>query len=104
MAANTSLRVLGSRLALGLAARRAGAGAGIACRSFAAAGGRINGASPSSSSSHGGRKGSIVCITSGKGGVGKTTTAASIACGLAERGHKSVVIDFDIGLRNLDVQ
>jgi septum site-determining protein MinD len=38
-----------------------------------------------------------------QGGVGKTTTAASIAYGLAERGHKTCVIDFDIGLRNLDI-
>jgi septum site-determining protein MinD len=45
----------------------------------------------------------IVVITSGKGGVGKTTTSASIATGLALRGHKTVVIDFDIGLRNLDL-
>jgi septum site-determining protein MinD len=45
----------------------------------------------------------IVVITSGKGGVGKTTTSASFATGLAIRGHKTVVIDFDIGLRNLDL-
>ena len=44
----------------------------------------------------------IVVITSGKGGVGKTTTSASFAAGLALRGHKTVVIDFDVGLRNLD--
>ena len=42
-------------------------------------------------------------ITSGKGGVGKTTTAAAFAAGLALRGHKTVVIDFDVGLRNLDL-
>lgn len=42
-------------------------------------------------------------ITSGKGGVGKTTTSASIAVGIASRGYKTVVIDFDIGLRNLDL-
>eukprot|EP00605_Chrysophyceae_sp_TOSAG23-4_P001549 GSChrysophyteH1.ASY1.ANO1.1698.1 assembled CDS len=47
--------------------------------------------------------GKVVVISSGKGGVGKTTTAASFAMGLAERGHKTVVIDFDIGLRNLDI-
>jgi septum site-determining protein MinD len=45
----------------------------------------------------------IIVITSGKGGVGKTTTSASIAVGIANRGHKTVVIDFDIGLRNLDL-
>lgn len=42
-------------------------------------------------------------ITSGKGGVGKTTTSAAISAGLATAGHKTVVIDFDIGLRNLDL-
>ena len=45
----------------------------------------------------------IVVVTSGKGGVGKTTTAASFAAGLALRGHKTAVIDFDVGLRNLDL-
>ncbi|MGH8258415.1 MAG: septum site-determining protein MinD [Steroidobacteraceae bacterium] len=45
----------------------------------------------------------IIVVTSGKGGVGKTTTAASIACGLARRGKRVAVIDFDIGLRNLDL-
>ena len=45
----------------------------------------------------------IVVVSSGKGGVGKTTTAASFAYGLAELGHKTCVIDFDIGLRNLDI-
>jgi len=45
----------------------------------------------------------IVVVTSGKGGVGKTTTSASFASGLAMRGHKTVVIDFDVGLRNLDL-
>lgn len=45
----------------------------------------------------------IIVITSGKGGVGKTTSSASIATGLAKRGHKTVVIDFDVGLRNLDL-
>lgn len=45
----------------------------------------------------------IVVVTSGKGGVGKTTTSASFATGLAIRGYKTVVIDFDVGLRNLDL-
>ncbi|MFO7955333.1 MULTISPECIES: septum site-determining protein MinD [unclassified Thioalkalivibrio] len=45
----------------------------------------------------------IVVITSGKGGVGKTTTSAAIATGLALRGHRTAVIDFDVGLRNLDL-
>jgi septum site-determining protein MinD len=45
----------------------------------------------------------IIVITSGKGGVGKTTTSAAISTGLAMRGHKTVVIDFDVGLRNLDL-
>jgi septum site-determining protein MinD len=44
-----------------------------------------------------------IVITSGKGGVGKTTTSASLATGLARRGHKTAVIDFDVGLRNLDL-
>jgi len=45
----------------------------------------------------------VVVVTSGKGGVGKTTTAAAFATGLAQRGKKTVVIDFDVGLRNLDL-
>ena len=45
----------------------------------------------------------IIVVTSGKGGVGKTTTSAAIATGLAQRGLKTVVIDFDVGLRNLDL-
>ena len=45
----------------------------------------------------------IIVITSGKGGVGKTTTSAAFSTGLALRGFKTVVIDFDIGLRNLDL-
>lgn len=44
-----------------------------------------------------------IVVTSGKGGVGKTTTSASLAMGLAQLGHRTVVIDFDIGLRNLDL-
>ena len=45
----------------------------------------------------------IIVVTSGKGGVGKTTTSASLATGLARRGKKVAVIDFDVGLRNLDL-
>jgi septum site-determining protein MinD len=45
----------------------------------------------------------VIVITSGKGGVGKTTTSASISAGLALQGLKTVVIDFDVGLRNLDL-
>jgi septum site-determining protein MinD len=44
-----------------------------------------------------------IVVTSGKGGVGKTTSSAAIATGLAELGYKTVVIDFDVGLRNLDL-
>ena len=47
--------------------------------------------------------GKVIVVTSGKGGVGKTTTSASISAGLALRGFKTVVIDFDVGLRNLDL-
>lgn len=45
----------------------------------------------------------IIVVTSGKGGVGKTTSSAAIATGLALQGHKTTVIDFDVGLRNLDL-
>lgn len=45
----------------------------------------------------------VIVVTSGKGGVGKTTSSAAIACGLALAGKKTAVIDFDIGLRNLDL-
>jgi septum site-determining protein MinD len=45
----------------------------------------------------------IIVVTSGKGGVGKTTTSASLATGLAMAGKKVAVIDFDVGLRNLDL-
>ncbi|MDP3560913.1 MAG: septum site-determining protein MinD [Legionellaceae bacterium] len=45
----------------------------------------------------------IIVVTSGKGGVGKTTSSAALSVGFAMRGHKTVVIDFDIGLRNLDI-
>lgn len=45
----------------------------------------------------------IIVVTSGKGGVGKTTSSAALAAGLAMKGHKTAVIDFDVGLRNLDL-
>jgi septum site-determining protein MinD len=45
----------------------------------------------------------VIVVTSGKGGVGKTTTSASFAAGLAQKGFKVAVIDFDVGLRNLDL-
>jgi len=45
----------------------------------------------------------ILVVTSGKGGVGKTTSSAAIGTGLALRGHKTVIVDFDVGLRNLDL-
>lgn len=51
----------------------------------------------------GGKLATIIVVTSGKGGVGKTTTSAAISSGLALRGHKTAVVDFDIGLRNLDI-
>jgi septum site-determining protein MinD len=47
--------------------------------------------------------GKAIVVTSGKGGVGKTTTTANIGTGLAMLGYKVVVVDTDIGLRNLDV-
>jgi len=47
--------------------------------------------------------GEVIVITSGKGGVGKTTTTANIGTGLASLGYKVVMLDTDIGLRNLDV-
>ena len=45
----------------------------------------------------------ILVVTSGTGGVGKTTTSAAIGTGLALRGYKTVIVDFDVGLRNLDL-
>lgn len=45
----------------------------------------------------------VIVVTSGKGGVGKTTTSGSFASGLALKGYKTAVIDFDVGLRNLDL-
>lgn len=49
------------------------------------------------------RMSEVIVVTSGKGGVGKTTTAANIGIGLAQLGKKVVMVDTDIGLRNLDV-
>lgn len=49
------------------------------------------------------KSGKILVVTSGKGGVGKTTSSAAIAAGLAQKGFKTAVIDFDVGLRNLDL-
>jgi septum site-determining protein MinD len=48
-------------------------------------------------------KGRVIVVTSGKGGVGKTTTTANIGAGLARMGYKVVLVDTDIGLRNLDL-
>ncbi|MFM2484011.1 septum site-determining protein MinD [Celerinatantimonas yamalensis] len=45
----------------------------------------------------------VIVVTSGKGGVGKTTSSAAIGTGLAVKGYKTIIIDFDIGLRNLDL-
>jgi septum site-determining protein MinD len=60
-------------------------------------------AAASDSPSNGKTVAQIIVVTSGKGGVGKTTTSASLACGLAKAGKKTAVIDFDVGLRNLDL-
>ena len=49
------------------------------------------------------KSGRVVVVTSGKGGVGKTTSTASLGAALAHLGQKVVVIDFDVGLRNLDL-
>jgi len=45
----------------------------------------------------------VLVVTSGKGGVGKTTTTAAVGAALAQAGQKVVVVDFDVGLRNLDL-
>ena len=47
--------------------------------------------------------GKVIVVTSGKGGVGKTTSTAAIGAALAQRGERTVVVDFDVGLRNLDL-
>ena len=47
--------------------------------------------------------GRVIVVTSGKGGVGKTTTSANIGTALAKSGAKVILIDTDIGLRNLDL-
>src|ERR1700748_568979 len=45
----------------------------------------------------------VLVVTSGKGGVGKTTSTAALGAALAQAGQKVVVVDFDVGLRNLDL-
>ncbi len=45
----------------------------------------------------------VLVVTSGKGGVGKTTTSAALGAALAQLGQNVVVVDFDVGLRNLDL-
>ena len=47
--------------------------------------------------------GRVLVVTSGKGGVGKTTTTAALGTALAQAGQNVVVVDFDVGLRNLDL-
>lgn len=47
--------------------------------------------------------GIVIVVTSGKGGVGKTTSTAALGAALARAGKKVVVVDFDVGLRNLDL-
>src|SRR6202030_2182042 len=51
----------------------------------------------------GGGMSKVVVVTSGKGGVGKTTTSASLGAALAQAGQKVALVDFDVGLRNLDL-
>jgi len=49
------------------------------------------------------KRGTAIVVTSGKGGVGKTTTVANLGTALAQRGAKVVLVDADVGLRNLDI-
>ena len=49
------------------------------------------------------RQGKVLVVTSGKGGVGKTTSTAALGAALAKSGQKVVLVDFDVGLRNLDL-
>ncbi|MDE5003066.1 AAA family ATPase, partial [Francisella tularensis] len=49
------------------------------------------------------KQGKVFVVTSCKGGVGKTTSSAAVAYAFAKNGLKTVVIDFDVGLRNLDL-
>ena len=60
-------------------------------------------AEPSTATAEPTRAAEVIVVTSGKGGVGKTTSSASLACGFARQGRKVAVIDFDVGLRNLDL-
>lgn len=73
--------------------------AGASSRQAAARGGRAL----STAKKIAGEPGRVVVVTSGKGGVGKTTVTASLGFGLASRGFRTCLIDFDIGLRNLDL-
>jgi septum site-determining protein MinD len=45
----------------------------------------------------------VIVVTSGKGGVGKTTSTAALGAALAQQNQNVVVVDFDVGLRNLDL-
>ncbi|GIX45840.1 MAG: hypothetical protein KatS3mg131_0051 [Candidatus Tectimicrobiota bacterium] len=47
--------------------------------------------------------GRVITVTSGKGGVGKTTFSANVSAALAELGKKTIAVDTDVGLRNLDI-
>ncbi len=62
-----------------------------------------NVASPETSPSAAPRRGRAIVITSGKGGVGKTTTTANVGAALAASGKRVVLVDADVGLRNLDI-